>query len=89
MKTTIHDDPTFALVAHRAALAAQDARAREARLAAARQEEEARFIGVERVAATFGRFLRRQPTRPQTAPALLRQPNEGEQAEPIQQRDAA
>lgn len=89
MKISIDDDPTCALIACRAALAAQDARAREARLAAAQQEEEARFDGVERIAATFGRFLRRQSTRSQPTPTLLRQHDEQEQAGAVQERDAA
>lgn len=89
MHTTIHDDPTLALRAQRAALAAEDARAREARLAAARQDEEARFAGAERIAATFGRFLRRQPARPGAEPALLPRRVERAEADSSQRRDAA
>lgn len=88
MKTTINDDPTSALIARRAALAAQDAREREARLMAARRREEARFVGAEHFAATFGRLLRRQTPRPQAAPTPLQRRGDREQAE-AQQRDAA
>ena len=89
-RTTTHDDPTATLVARRAALAAHDAREREARLAAAQRQEEARGVGAERVAATFGRFLRRTTVRPQSTPVpLLRRRGKRERAEPQQRRDAA
>lgn len=89
MKRAIFDDPTSVLASQRAALSALDARERETRLAAARQREEARFVEADRVAATFGRFLRRTTARPQSVPVpLRRQHGEHEQAA-ARQQDAA
>lgn len=54
-------DQVAALAAHRAALAAQEARERTARLAEARRQEEARFMAANCLAAAVGRLLHRQP----------------------------
>jgi hypothetical protein len=90
MKIAINDDPILALVAQRAALAAQAALEREARLAAARQQEEARFVRAERIAATVGRFLRRPIALPEAAPVpLLQRRDRGDQEASQQRQDAA
>jgi hypothetical protein len=90
MNMMINDDAALALAARRAALATQDAREREARLAAARQQEEDRFAGMDRVAATFGRLLRRQGAQPRSRPvALPRRRDERDGAGSHRRRDAA
>ena len=92
MKSVSSDiDPMIAaLAAQRAALAAQDARAREARLAAARRREESRITEAGRVATRLGRFLRRELPRTQPTPTpLLRRHDEHEQTTTSNCRDAA
>jgi len=89
MKTAIYDDPTAALAAQRAALAAEDARTREARLAAARRREEDRITEAGRVAARVGRFLRRQTPQIQAAPLPLRQRQDEREQATTRRRDAA
>ena len=89
MKRLIDDDPIAALAAHRAALALQNARAREARLAAARRREEARITEAGRVAARVGHFLRRQATQPPAAPLPLQRGRDGREQASQRRRDAA
>lgn len=68
MNTPSYEDQIAALTAHRVALAAQGACERAARLAAARRQEEARFMAANRLATAFERFFQRQQQSAAPAP---------------------